>query len=481
MSIRALLITVFGLLTAALIAQAVVSYMQTQEVAALREAEDRRFDSHLLADEMRQSSDELTRFARTYAVTEDARFEEYFREVLRIRDGEVPRPDNYHGIYWDFVAATARQPAATGRKIPLLDLMKEKGFTEAEFEKLQIAKERSDALVQLEDRAMNAMKGRFDTKVGEPDPTLARRLLHGAEYHKAKAAIMHPIQEFFTLVEKRTANEVATHRDRGAALGWASLIIAILAGLIAAAAYVGLTRRMVKPVIGVGERLQGMAADMHSTSQEQQAGAAEQSSAVEETRRTFTGLLDATQSLSRIGEDVLANAELSQRNAQSIASRIDDLSTSTATINEILALVKDVANKSEILALNAALEGSKAGDAGRGFSLVATQMQRLAEQVMGSVKKIEVLTGVITKSSTSAVLAAEEAEKVATSTTAAAREISAAVAQQQSGAEQVSVAMDEIGHVAHNNVEAARGIVSAANGLITLAEKLQATLHGKTE
>ena len=473
MSVRALLIVTFSLLIAALVAQAVVSYTQTNSIASLREAEERRFTSHLLADELRQSSDELTRFARTYAVTGDARFEEYFREVLRIRNGETRRPEGYQGIYWDFIASTHRQPAAGGRAVALLDLMREQGFTEAEFEKLQIAKERSDTLVQLEDRAIAAMKG------AEPDSATARRLLHGPEYHRAKAAIMQPIQEFFRLVEERTVNEVAGHRERGAALGWASLIIAVLAGLIAILAYFGIRRRMVAPVVHVGERLQAMAAEMHSTSQEQQAGAAEQSSAVEETRRTFSGLVDATHSLSRLGVDVLSNAELSQRNAQAIASRIDDLSSSTETINEILSLVKDVANKSEILALNAALEGSKAGDAGRGFSLVATQMQRLAEQVMESVKKIEVLTGVITKSSTDAVQAAEEAERVATLTTSAARDIAAAVAHQQSGAEQVSVAMDEIGQVAHGNVDAARGIVSSANDLITLADRLQATLHGK--
>ena len=223
-----------------------------------------------------------------------------------------------------------------------------------------------------------------------------------------------------------------------------------------------------------------MASDMHSTSQEQQAGASEQSASVEETRQAFGSLLAATQGLSRVGTELLEHAELGQQSAQTIGTRIQELSTSTASITEILAIVKEIANKSEILALNAALEGTKAGEAGRGFSLVASQMQRLAEQVMGSAKSIEGLTREITRTSNAAVLAAEEAGKVAGLTTNAARDIADAVARQQSGTEQITQAMDEIATVAQGNVGASRIIVTAANDLIGLAEGLSRTLHGRT-
>jgi len=227
------------------------------------------------------------------------------------------------------------------------------------------------------------------------------------------------------------------------------------------------------PVGNVTTRLEELAQHLLSESQEQQAGAAQQSSAVEETRQTFQGLLEASGNMSRIGDDVLEHAQISHRNAQTIGSRIHDLSAHAASITEVLTLVKEIANKSEILALNAALEGTKAGEAGRGFSLVAQQMQRLAEQVMGSVKKIEGLTGDIGQASSGAVLAAEEAEKVSRLTTDSAREIAGAVNLQQSSAEQISVAMDEIGTVAHRNVEAARKIVTSSNELLSLAEGLR--------
>ena len=253
-----------------------------------------------------------------------------------------------------------------------------------------------------------------------------------------------------------------------------------MASLLALVALLALSKRLLTPVQTVGDRIHDVAESMRATSQEQEVGAAEQSAAVEETRQTFASLLDATRNLSRAGADVLGHAEVGQKNAQAIARRIEDLSTSTRSITEILALVKAIANKSEILSLNAALEGTKAGEAGRGFSLVATQMQRLAEQVMGSVKKIESLTTEITTTSQNAVLAAEESEKVATLTTEAAREIAEAVSVQQAGAQQVAVAMDEISQVAHHSVKAAQTTVDAATQLGELSASLQRILRGGT-
>jgi len=233
---------------------------------------------------------------------------------------------------------------------------------------------------------------------------------------------------------------------------------------------------LARPVGAVTDRLEDLAKQLLSASQEQQAGATEQSAAVEETRQTFQGLLEASTDMNRIGTEVLGHAEIGQRSAQTIGASIESLSTRTRNISEVLDLVKDIANKSEILALNAALEGTKAGEAGRGFSLVAQQMQRLAEQVMGSVKTIENLTSEIGHASRGAVLAAEEAEKVARLTTESARAIAGAVGQQVASAEQVSVAMDEISQVASSNVPAARQVVDSANELLRVAELLRATV-----
>lgn len=178
------------------------------------EAEEVRYRSYLLASELRQSSDDLTRLARTYVVTGDSKYERQYWDVLAIRNGTKPRPQEYNRIYWDFVAVTGTQPRPNGETISLQALMKQAGFTDDEFARLSQAQANSDGLVKLETIAMNAVKGLFDDGHGtftvkrEPDFALASKLVHSPDYHKFKADIMRPIDEFFVLLETRTGDAV---------------------------------------------------------------------------------------------------------------------------------------------------------------------------------------------------------------------------------------------------------------------------------
>ncbi|WP_209001823.1 methyl-accepting chemotaxis protein [Stappia albiluteola] len=186
-------------------------YSQAQD--AVQRAYDKRYQSYLLADELRQSSDDLTRLGRTYVVTGDPAYEQQYLDILAIRNGEKARPQDYHRVYWDFVAA-GRKPRPDGQTIALLDLMKQAGFSDAEFAKLKQAQANSDGLVGLEVKAMNAVKGLFDdgkggfSSKGEPDAKLAMDLLHSREYHQYKAQIMAPIDEFFVLLDERTGRAI---------------------------------------------------------------------------------------------------------------------------------------------------------------------------------------------------------------------------------------------------------------------------------
>ncbi|MDB6141916.1 MAG: methyl-accepting chemotaxis protein [Pseudomonas sp.] len=185
-----------------------------QGTSKINEVGDKRYNSYLLASELRQSSDDLTRLGRTYVVTANPEYEREYLKILDIRNGKAPRPQNYYRVYWDFVAAGDKQPRPDGETVSLNDLMVRAGFTEAEFGKLKEAQKNSDGLVQLEVKAMNAVKGKYVDKSGnytvegEPDFKLARELVHSPEYHVFKAQIMKPLDEFFVLVEARTAEEV---------------------------------------------------------------------------------------------------------------------------------------------------------------------------------------------------------------------------------------------------------------------------------
>ncbi|TCP10255.1 methyl-accepting chemotaxis protein [Crenobacter luteus] len=210
-----------------------LSAWQLQQASGeLEAAENSRFQTYLLADELRQSSDELTRMARTYAVTGDARYEQQYRDVLAIRDGKKPRPQSYERIYWDFVAGGQAKPREDGETVALETLLERAGVTEAEFAKLRESQALSNALVKTETAAMNAVKGRFDdgaggyTRLGEPDRAFAVRVLHDAAYHKTKAEILRPLDAFFGMLSERTAGEVAVALEKQAF--WMRVVIGLI-------------------------------------------------------------------------------------------------------------------------------------------------------------------------------------------------------------------------------------------------------------
>ena len=210
----------------------------------LTAAHESRHVSTVLAGELRQSSDDLTRLARTYVVSGDALWEQQYFEVLDIRNGKKPRPPGYEKIYWDFRAANVT-PAGPGHEgssttESLMDRMKAAGFSESEFAKLKEAAANSDDLVKTETIAMNLVKGQYEdgqggfSKKGEPDLARAQAMMHDANYHTYKAKIMKPVDEFLGLLDQRTAAAVATAsaaRDRWYDIALASIAVLVLSAI----------------------------------------------------------------------------------------------------------------------------------------------------------------------------------------------------------------------------------------------------------
>jgi PAS domain S-box-containing protein len=172
-------------------------------------AHELRHVSYQLANQLRQSSDELTRMVRTYVVTGDARYKTNYQTILDIRNGIKPRPVGYFYIYWDLVIANplAQQPN-DGPAIALLELIRLAGFTDAEFAKLAEAKANSDELTTLEFEAMKLAESN-DANT-ETNQAKARKILHDGNYHLAKGKIMQPINEFYLMMDKRTSDAVKT-------------------------------------------------------------------------------------------------------------------------------------------------------------------------------------------------------------------------------------------------------------------------------
>ncbi|MDP1901015.1 MAG: ATP-binding protein [Rubrivivax sp.] len=162
--------------------------------------------STTLSEELRQSSDDLTRMARTYVVTRDPLYRRHYEEILDIRDGRKPRPVDHGNVYWDLVLADDLRPRGMGPTVPLLDLMRAAEFSDAEFAQLAKAKQNSDALTRTEFAAMALIDA--GKSPGDADRARAIAMLHDTAYHQAKADIMRPIGEFARMADRRTLNAV---------------------------------------------------------------------------------------------------------------------------------------------------------------------------------------------------------------------------------------------------------------------------------
>lgn len=170
----------------------------------------RSYESFVIAGEIRQSSDDLTKMVRLYVLTGDKKYLDFYNEILSIRNGVSLRPLDYDQIYWDFVLDPNKRPRPYGPAISLQQLMASQGFSEEEFALLKESQIRSNTLVEMEKEAIYAVQGLYNNGsgdysiIGTPNLELARRLVSNQEYMEQKAKIMEPLLTFSGEVEERT-------------------------------------------------------------------------------------------------------------------------------------------------------------------------------------------------------------------------------------------------------------------------------------
>jgi len=194
-------------------------------------AHEIRFDSHGIADELLQTSNDLSRMVRTYVVTRDPKYKKAYFDILAIRDGKKERPGHYHAAYWDlYLSSTAHHEIIIEPK-PLLSKLQDIGITEEEYKVLQTAKNASDALSLIEKKAFELV----DSSNSNSKETFhaAIDMLHDAAYHQSKATIMHSISDFDNMVDIRTEKLMKDNQEKVNSLQFLLLfLIIILLGLL---------------------------------------------------------------------------------------------------------------------------------------------------------------------------------------------------------------------------------------------------------
>lgn len=261
MKINVITKAVFGLILLGVVCCGIFVFQLNNLLSAMYTAAEVRYASYQAADELRQSSDDLTRLGRTYVLTGDEKYEKMYEDILDIRNGKKPRPEGYHKIYWDLVLNYGDKPKPDAELQNLQERMRDLGFSEREFALLKEAQTNSDALVQMEVRAMNAVKGLFPDSAGnytikaEPDMTMAAELLHSPAYHVEKAKIMQPIDTFFSALEQRTEQQFSSALDKVSQYVFIANLILAMTILVAVLGYLFMRSKVIKPIVGISETL----------------------------------------------------------------------------------------------------------------------------------------------------------------------------------------------------------------------------------
>ena len=274
-------------------------------------------------------------------------------------------------------------------------------------------------------------------------------------------------------------------------------------------------RRVTQEILAGVDMLASSSSEILATTTQVASSAAETASAVTETTATVEEVKqtagvssqkaklvsDSAQNASRISQggresvdSVIEGMHRIQEQMEAIAESIVRLSEQSQAIGEIIATVNDLAEQSNLLAVNAAIEAARSGEQGKGFAVVAQEVKTLAEQSKQATSQVRTILGDIQKATTAAVMATEQGNKAVeagakqsaeagesirlltdrvTEAAQAAVQIAASSQQQMVGMDQVALAMENIKQASMQNVSGTRQAELAAQSLHELGQKLR--------
>lgn len=261
------------------------------------------------------------------------------------------------------------------------------------------------------------------------------------------------------------------------------------------------------------------ASEILATTAQIASGAAETATSISETTATVEEVKQTAQVSSQKAKYVLENSQkasqISQIGKKSVEESIEvmnkikeqmefvaegivRLSEQSQAIGEIIAAVNDLADQSNLLAVNAAIEAAKAGEQGKGFTVVAQEIKSLAEQSRQATTQVRSILGDIQKAMSSAVLATEQASKAVeagvkqsaeagnsirvltesiTEASQASTQIAASSQQQSVGMDQIAQAMENIKQASSQTAAGTKQAENAAKDLNELGTKLKEVIQ----
>jgi len=438
MTIRKFFLVLYGAFFILLIALGLMSRLLNLNQEDVKRSQEIRYQSQKVANELRQSVDDLTHFARTYVVTGDPRYEEYYKDALAIRNGNKPRPD--------------------GEAASLTTLMTRAFFAAEQMTRVIEALDEADALLKIEAKAFLVMKGQSDDgtgklKTGKPDQAMAIRLLYNNNYQTVKARVMAQIEDSTATQDKRTKAAVEKYTKRGKLYLCVSIGLLILLSAIAVVSLIVITRKINVPV-------RMMMADVNmlvqATLEGNLAPRADASGHQGEFRKIIQGIndtLDAVTGPLRIAADYVERISVGDLPAKITASYNGEFNKIKNNLNHMIDLLNEMAE-----AVNQVAKGdltikvtprSEKDAVGNAF----TQMLANLRQLTGQMQE-----------------ATENISRANNNISAATAGQAATVTQQASSVAETSATVEEVRQTAQQSAERAQLVSEMASNTLKLAQ-----------
>ena len=318
---------------------------------------------------------------------------------------------------------------------------------------------------------------------------------------------------------EREERDLLVVRDREVADASSTTRALIVGGTLVCLALISvagllITRGVTQSVGSAIQNLESSSAELQAAANQQVTGAKEQVTAMSEISTTISEFLATSRQIAESAVRIAGIAGATSRSASAGETTVDGAHASIAAIREqvdlvvehmldlgkksqqigaVLEIVSELAEQTNILAINATIEAAGAGEAGARFAVVADEIRKLADRVAGSTKEIRGLIEDVRSAVNTTVMATEGGSKavdvgsrqfadVATAfrqiaglvvtTTEAAREIELSTKQQSSAVEQVNLAITSVAQATRESEASSGEVLQTASQIVRLSRAL---------